>query len=493
MSGRAGSEASRSGSSPVSRSHRAVVVGAGLTGLAAAWRVRKDVDVTLLEASDRAGGEIRTVPFAGITFDVGADAFLARQPEAERLARNAGFGDDDLVAPATGAVSLWVDGRRRPLPEGTVLGAPTDLRAVARSGVLGPGALLRVALEPVLPRRQVVGDRSVADLVGERFGSAVVERLVEPLLGGVYAGRADRLSAQAAATPLWEAASQHRSLTLALARRRATSTPETPVFLTLRGGLGRLVDRLAADLGARLHLDTEVVAIEPGGTAARWQVRTAAGETFPADTVILAVPAAQAARLLVAVSAEAARELAVIPAASVGVVAMAYPRPVRGAGPTGSGVLVPRTEGRVVKAITFASNKWPHHAEHEHVLLRASVGRIDDDTPLHWDDDRLVDAVDLEVRELADLDAGPVATMVQRWWQALPQHEVGHVARVDRVRAALRRDAPGLHVGGAALDGIGLAARARDGARLAHEVRWEAGLIDPSGQVPDRVSEDLSG
>lgn len=462
--------------------HRAVVVGAGLTGLAAAWRVREDVDVTLLEAADRAGGEIRTVAFAGTAFDVGADAFLARQPEAERLARDAGFGDDDLIAPATGQVSLWTGGRRRPLPEGTVLGAPTDLLAVVRSGVLGPGALLRAALEPLVPRRQVVGDRSVADLVGERFGPAVVNRLVEPLLGGVYAGRADRLSAQAAAAPLWEAASQHRSLALGLARRRAASTSEGPVFLTLRGGLGRLVERLAADLGSRLRLDAEVVAIEPGGAAARWQVRTAAGETYPADTLLLAVAAAQAARLLVGVSAEAARELAAIPAASVGVVAMAYPRPGPGKGPQGSGVLVPRTESRLVKAVTFASNKWPQHAGHDHVLLRASVGRIDDDDALRWDDARLVAAVGREVRELADLDAPPVETLVQRWWQALPQHEVGHVARVDRIRAALRRDAPGLHVGGAALDGIGLAARARDGARLAHEVRWEAGLIDPSGQ-----------
>lgn len=463
--------------------HRAVVVGAGLTGLAAAWRVRDAVEVTVLEASDRVGGEIRTVRFAGAPFDVGADAFLARQPEAERLARDAGFGDEDLVAPATGAVSLWVDGRRRPLPEGTVLGAPTDLRAVARSGVLGPGALLRAAAEPVLPRRQIVGDRSVADLVGERFGHEVVDRLVEPLLGGVYAGQADRLSAQAAAAPLWETASQHRSLARALTRRRATSTSDQPVFLTLRGGLGRLVDRLAGDLGARLHRDAEVVTIEPGSADARWQVRTASGATVLADTLVLAVPSAQAARLLGDVSAEAARELAAIPSASVGVVAMAYPRPVGSGGPQGSGVLVPRTEGRIVKAITFASNKWPQHADHRHVLLRASVGRIDDDAPLHWDDARLVEAVDREVRELADLDAAPVETEVTRWWQALPQHEVGHLLRVDRVRAALRRDAPGLHLGGASLDGIGLAARARDGARLAHEIRWEAGLIDPSGQV----------
>ena len=463
---------------------RVVVIGGGWTGLAAAWHVRHEVDVTVLEASTDPGGQVRTVEFAGTCLDVGADAFLARQPEAQRLVRALGFGDDDLVAPATGQVYLWVRGRRRPLPAGTVLGAPADPIAVARSGVLRPSAMLRAGLEPLVPRREIVGDRSVADLVGERFGREVVDRLVEPLLGGVYAGSVDRLSAAATLAPVWSAAERRRSLLLGLREQQARMAGDgSPVFLTVRGGLGQVIDRLVADLGARVRSGTTVTSLARTQDDAAWQITTSGGEQLIADGVILAVPASVASGLLFQQSPAAALELSGIRTASVGVVAMAYaPEHVTGA-PAGSGILVPRTEGRRVKAVTFSSRKWPHHAGHDRFLLRASVGRADDATPVDPDDDRLVAAVDREVRELAGIDGPAEAALVQRWPDSLPQYDVGHLARLDRLRAALREDAPGLHIGGAAFDGVGLAARARDAERLAHEIRWDAGLIDPSGRT----------
>ena len=463
---------------------RVVVIGGGLTGLAAAWHVRDQVDVTVLEASTDPGGQVRSVPFAGTCIDVGADAFLARQPEAERLVRAAGFGDDDLVAPATGQVYLWIRGRRRRLPAGTVLGAPADPVALARSGVLSRAAMVRAGLEPLVPRRGVVGDRSVADLVGERFGREVVDRLVEPLLGGVYAGSVDRLSAEATLPPVWSAAERHRSLLRGLRDHRATAAADdSPVFLTVRGGLGRVIDGLAADLGARLRTGTAVSSLARSDDDGTWRVTTDGGAELVADGVILAAPASVAARLLAQQSPAAARELSGIRTASVGVIALAYaPEHVTGI-PTGSGILVPRTEGRLVKAVTFSSRKWPHHAGHDRFLLRASVGRVDDARPVDPDDDRLVAAVDREVRELAGISGRADEALVQRWPDSLPQYDVGHRARVDRLRAALRDDAPGLHIGGAAFDGVGLAARARDAERLAHEIRWDAGLIDPSGRA----------
>ncbi len=444
---------------------RVVVIGGGLTGLAAAWHLRERADVVLFEASDRVGGEIATVEVAGRTMDVGADAFLARQPEAERLARRLGFGDEDLVAPASSRVHLWTRGRLRPLPEGTVLGAPSDLVALARSGALSPAGVLRAATEPLWPRRHVTGDRSVADLVGERFGREVVDRLVEPLLGGVYAGRADRLSAAATAPAVWEAAAQHRSLLRGLRRERGAATDGAgPVFLTLRGGLGRLVERLAEPLGARVRTGVRVTNVRHDSG---WSVATADGDVR-ADHVIVTVPAPAAAGLIRGTSPEAARELAGIRYASVAVVVLVYDARAARAVPAGSGMLVPRTEGRLVKAATWTSRKWPHHADRDHFVLRASVGRIDHPPPL--DDDTLADRVDAELRSATGIGAPALERRVVRWDDALPQYDVGHLARVDRIRAALAAVPPGLHVGGAALDGVGLTARAREAERLAAAV-----------------------
>jgi protoporphyrinogen/coproporphyrinogen III oxidase len=450
---------------------RVVVVGGGLTGLATAWHLRGDAEVTVLEADDRVGGQIRTVEHAGVPFDVGADAFLARQPEAEALARAAGFGDDDLVAPATGQVHLWVRERLRPLPDGTVLGAPTDLCAVARARVLSPLGLARAACEPLVPRRRVVGDRAVADLVTERFGREVADVLVEPLLGGVYAGNADQLSAQAAAPAVWAAARSHRSLTRGLRAHRARiAGDERPVFLTLRGGLGTLVERLADDLGASVRTSSEVTELMHRGDHG-WAVTTANGVTHPADQLVLALPARRAATLLSRQVKAVARELSGIRAASVGVVALAYEPADARDRVVGSGVLVPRTEGRTIKAATFSSSKWPHHADRDHVLVRASVGRIDERAALAMADDELLDRVDAELRWATGIRAPAVQRRLIRWTDALPQYDVGHVQRVDRIRRALRDAPPGLHLAGASYDGVGLAARAREASHLAAAIR----------------------
>ncbi|HSK21660.1 MAG TPA: protoporphyrinogen oxidase [Egicoccus sp.] len=446
---------------------RVAVVGGGITGLATAWHLRDQADVAVYEASGRLGGEIRTIELAGAPMDVGADAFLARHPEGERLVRALGFGDEDLVAPATGQVHVWTRGRLRPLPGATVFGVPTDLRVLARSGVLSPAALARAAAEPLLPRRRRVGDRSVAALVAERFGPAVVDALVEPLLGGVYAGRADRLSAEATVPQVWRAASEHRSLFQGLGAQRANAAgDDRPVFLTVRGGMGRIVERLHEDLGERVHLDAPVTGIRRAADG--WHLDVA-GRQVVADRVVVAVPPAAAARLLVGLDAEAARELAGIATASVGVVALAYDHADAADVPAGSGLLVPRSEGRTIKAVTIASRKWPHHADRERFLLRASVGRVDDASALGLGDDELVGRVDAEVREALDIRGRARASLVQRWPDALPQYDVGHRARVDRIRHAIAAH-PGLHLGGAALDGLGIAARARDAEHLADAV-----------------------
>jgi protoporphyrinogen/coproporphyrinogen III oxidase len=468
---------------------RVAVVGAGLTGLATAWYLRHDAEVVVLEATDRVGGQIRTDAFAGTRLDVGADAFLARQPETERLVRSLGLGDD-LVAPSTGQVWLWVRGRLRQLPEGTVLGAPTDLRALVRSGVLGPGGLVRAALEPLMPRRFVPGDRSIADLVGARFGEQVVRQLVEPLLSGVYAGDVGSLSAEATVPPVWAAAHEHRSLLRGLREHRArAAADERPVFLTVRGGLDRVVTAMTRDLDVRTG--TRVAAIV--ATTEGWRVSVGDGH-LDVDQVVVAVPALAAARLLRGVDPDLARELFGVRTASVAVVALGYDRADAADVPEGSGVLVPRSEGRLVKAVTYASRKWPHHAAHPRFLLRASVGRVDDPRGLDLDDEELAERVDAEVRWMSGIRAPASDRLVVRWPDALPQYDVGHVARVDRIRALLEGLPAGLHLGGASLDGVGLTARARDAERLAEAVRNAPARSDepepPVGTLVGQADDD---
>jgi protoporphyrinogen/coproporphyrinogen III oxidase len=454
------------------RGPRVVVVGGGITGLATAWHLREHAEVVVLEAGPRLGGQIHTIELAGVPVDVGADALLARQPEGVALVRALGLGEE-LVAPRTSAVDLWIDGRRRPLPEATVLGAPTDLRALVRSRVLGPGALARAAIEPLLPRRVVAGDRSVADLVGERFGRQVVDRLVEPLLGGVYAGNSAELSAAAAAPPIAAAAREHRSVTVGLLAHRRRVRDSGPVFQTVRGGLSRLVAALASPLGEAVRTGEGAAELQP--SADGWEVTTSAGTELTADHVVLTTPAAVSAALLAPIAPAAARELATIRTASVGVIALAYAAAAAVGVPDRSGLLVPRSEGRLIKAVTFASGKWPHHAERDVFLVRASVGRIDDTSALELPDDELAERVDAEVRWATGIRATAGSRRVVRWNDALPQYDVGHLRRVERIRVALADAPPGLHVGGAPLDGVGLAARARDAQRMADAIRAAVG------------------
>jgi protoporphyrinogen/coproporphyrinogen III oxidase len=429
-----------------------VVVGGGITGVTAAWTLhRAGVDVVLCEASERLGGKLLLGSVAGQPAELGADAFLARNPAAGSLARRLGLGDD-LVAPATGSVWLWLDGHLRPLPAGTVLGAPTDPIALARSRVLGPGALARAGLDLALPRRRIAGDQSVAALVGERFGSAVVDTLVEPLLGGVYAGNPNQLSAEATVPQITSAARDHRSLLRGLRASRRTQPPaDGPVFQTLAGGLERLVGAMASDLGDRVRMGAAVDAIEPGDDG--WQVSLRDGDIVAAAQVVLAAPAWVTAPLLASVAPDASAELGQIPYASVAVIALAYPRAAAAALPDGSGVLVPRTQGRLVKAITFVSRKWPHRDTGDHVLLRASVGRIDDDRWRSLGHDDLVARVDAEVRWATGITHTADDAVVVPWEGGLPQYLVGHVQRVDRIRANLPA---GLHVAGAGYDGVGI-------------------------------------
>ncbi|KOT41273.1 protoporphyrinogen oxidase [Streptomyces caelestis] len=446
--------------SPTGPGRHVVVIGAGIAGLAAAHRLREHgARVTVLEASDRVGGKLLPGEIAGARVDLGAESLLARRPEAVDLARAVGLADR-LRPPATATASLWTRGALHPMPKGHVMGVPGTAEALA--GVLSEEGLARIGRDADLPRTEVGDDVAVGEYVAARVGREVVDRLVEPLLGGVYAGDAYRISMRSAVPQLFEAARTHTSLTEAVRgiQARSAAAPQAgPVFTGIAGGVGTLplavADALRAD-GAEILTGTPATELrrEPRDG---WRV-VAGDRVLHADAVVVAVPAPAAADLLRAEAPGAAAELAGVEYASMALITLAYRR-AETALPEGSGFLVPPVDGHTIKASTFASAKWGWIAEEnpDLVVLRTSVGRHGETEILHRDDDGLVEVSRHDLSAAVGLDAAPVATRVTRWRDGLPQYPVGHHARVARVREHLAGLA-GLAVCGAAYDGVGVPA-----------------------------------
>ncbi|WP_306937132.1 protoporphyrinogen oxidase [Streptomyces phaeochromogenes] len=442
-----------------------VVIGGGIAGLAAAHRLLDGgARVTVFEASDRLGGKLLPGEIAGVRVDLGAESMLARRPEAVALAREVGLADR-LQPPATAGASIWTRGALRPMPKGHVMGVPSD--AAALSGVLSEEGLRRIERDRDLPRTEVGDDVAVGEFVAARLGREVVDRLIEPLLGGVYAGDAYRISMRSAVPQLFEAARTHTSLTEAVReiQARAAQNQQTgPVFTGIEGGIGGLPLAVAESVRAR---GGEIVTGAPvtelrrvegeADGSGRWRV-VAGGDVLHADAVVVAVPAGAAAGLLGAEAPAAAAELATVEYASMALITLAYRRDEIDL-PEGSGFLVPPVDGRTIKASTFASQKWGWIAEEDPdvVVLRTSVGRYGETEILGRDDAGLVDVSRHDLREATGLHAEPVETRVTRWTDGLPQYPVGHHARVARIREHVGK-LPGLAVCGAAYDGVGIPA-----------------------------------
>lgn len=447
--------------------HRFAVVGGGIAGLAAALDLAAIGEVTLFEAADRLGGPINTIDFAGRRVDTGPDSFLARRPEMIDLATRLGFGDT-LVAPAAGEAGVWSRGKVRTLPKGLVLGVPRSLRGLARSGIVSPAAVARAALDWVLPATEVGDDIAVGDLVRRRFGAAVQERLVDPLLGGIHAGRSERLSAAVAAPQLLTAARGNKSL------MRSLPTPppsNDPVFLTVPSGLGDVVAAAAkalTELGATIHLRQPVTEMRPDGAGARrWFVN---GEAF--DGVVLATPAPVTARLLAAEVPDAAAALSSLEYASVVLALFAVPSSALAEPYELSGYLVPRPENRLTSAISWASAKWAHLRGNGTEIVRISTGRVDDRRHEDLDDTELVARLHEELVEATGLTASaPSEVRVNRWPNALPQFKVDHLTKVAGAARAAAAHAPApLGLAGGAYDGLGLPACVASGRAASERV-----------------------
>lgn len=452
-----------------------VVIGGGIAGLAAAQRLLgTGLRVTLLEATDRLGGKLMTGEVAGVQVDLGAESMLARRPEAVGLARAVGLADR-LQPPATATASLWTRDALRPMPKGHVMGVPGDPAALGE--VLSPEGLARIAQERDLTPTEVGDDVAVGAYVADRLGREVVDRLVEPLLGGVYAGDAYRISMRAAVPQLFEIARRGGSLLDGVTRlqEQAAARQQTgPVFQGIAGGIGTLPDAVAAAVragGGEILTETPVLGLTR--TASGWDVRTDT-RVIAADGIVLAAPAWSASTLLAAESPAASAELAGVEYASMALVTMAFRRSDVAAAGTlegRSGFLVPPVEGRTIKAATFSSRKWQwvDDASPDLFLLRTSVGRYGEEDHLHREDAELVDVSRSDLAAATGLAARPVATEVTRWIGGLPQYPVGHLGRVARIRDEVAK-LPALRVCGAVYDGVGIPACVASAHRAADEI-----------------------
>ena len=436
------------------------VVGGGITGLAAARALRRaGLDVVVCEQSRRWGGKLAPLVLDGVRLDGGAESMLARRPEGTALAADLGLGPL-LVHPTPARPALLVDGTLHRMPP-SLLGIPTEPQKLR--GLLSEDGFRRAVAEPDRPAPPLGSDVAIGVVVDDRFGPEVTDRLVEPLLGGVYAGHARALSFAAVSPQLFDRAQAGGSL-LEHARAAVGGPDQGPVFAGLAGGVAGLAGTLSADLegtGVRLRLGATVRRIDrvTGG----FRLTTGPSpepETVAADAVLLAVPAGPAGRLL-ADLAGTATDVAGVPYASVAVVTLV----VRGLGEHGSGILAPPGERPTIKALTYSGAKWAWVAAAaaatwggEAEVVRASLGRAGDAAALQLDDRALLARTFAEARTVPGWDDAELVTgAVTRWGGALPQYRVGHRDLVARLRNDLVA-VPGLAVAGAALDGVGIAA-----------------------------------
>jgi oxygen-dependent protoporphyrinogen oxidase len=467
---------------------RITIVGAGITGLAAAHRlieIEGGPAVTVLEAGERPGGVLRTVHDQGFLIEQSADSFLTALPYGIDLCRRLGLVDDVIPTDSAHRRALVVSrGRLVPIPDGLMIMAPTRLWPMVTTPILGPWGKLRMGLEWfVAPGRDHDRDESLADFARRRFGREAYERLIQPLVGGMYTGDPERLSVRATMPRFLDMELAHGSLIRAALRersprpRKGDSGPEGSgarygLFAGLRRGMSSLIDALVAKLpeGTLVTgVSVEQVARMSDGM---WQIAGREnGRPFriEADGLILATPAKVASRLLGVVDRELSAGLGRISSTSCAVVSLAYRREQVGHALDGFGFVVPKIEGRQILSGSFSSVKFPGRAPDGHVLLRTFLGGAFHPEVLDRDDESLCSLAASELAELLAIRGEPVLQHVSRWPEVMPQYELGHLGAVASIESRLA-DLPGLAVAGNAFRGVGVPQCIQSGEEAAERV-----------------------
>jgi protoporphyrinogen/coproporphyrinogen III oxidase len=453
---------------------RVIIVGGGIAGLAAAYRLLKtapDAHITLIESADRLGGKVVTDRVDGFVIEGGPDTFLSYKPRGMGLCRELGI-ENRLHSTNEKIRRTYVmrKGQLYDLPEGLTGLIPSRFGPMAKSRLISPLGKLRMGLDYFIPPKSLNGDESLAQFVQRRLGRELYDRMIEPLMSGIYAGDGEQLSLGATFPQLRQTELEHGSLVkgmLAAKKKTAQPQPSTlqakdaprkkwAAFVTPQTGLAEIVEALQAQLqNTEVRLGTRVKKVAPSPQQPGMRVELESGETLEADAVILATPAYVTAQLVRDLDPEMATALRGIPYASTVTLSVAYPlsdipRPL-----DGYGYIIPRAEGRSILACTWTSTKFPHRAPEGYGLIRAFIGRAGEDDVLNRADDELLQMVRAELREVLGITAEPLFHRIFRWPQAMPQYTIGHLDRVAVIDRRLAEH-PGLYVAGNAYRGIGL-------------------------------------
>lgn len=439
---------------------RVAVIGGGISGLSAAWELRTECDVVVFERG-QLGGCVRTSALDGIVVEEGPDAFLTRTPDAVNLAEELGLVSN-LISPTTSRAAVWWRDELIRLPEGLVLGAPTRMWELARSGLISPLGLARAAMEIVLPRSDLSDSDTVYDLISRRFGREIAEKLVDPLVGSIHAGRITELSAVETVPQLVAAARDSRSLLSGL-RRARPSASSVGAFLAPKLGLGTLVSALADRTS---ECGVEFISEAVGAVRALESGQLMVGSyPDPFEAAVIALPPSQASQLF---EGELRDHFGAIPMASVAIV-----NTVLKSGsvpPDLSGFLVPESLGCLMTACSFASNKWPTRSLPDRDVVRLSAGRYRDDRASRLDDEAVCDRVIEELSRTLKQDLSVTAVSIARWPESLPQYLPGHSRRVQAIRDLLHRLHPRLELAGAGYEGTGIPACISSARRAARSI-----------------------
>lgn len=469
------------------------VIGGGITGLTAAYELQKQfaaigqaIQITLIEKSHQLGGAIQTLKRDGFIIEKGPDSFLSRKPAVLNLSKELDLlGDLTPLSPAASKSFICLKGQLHPMPAGLAMGIPTQIKPFVGTRLLSLSGKARAALDFFLPRKTTLGDESLGSLLERRLGSEVTERLVSPVLAGIYAGDLHMLSTEATFPQLLDMENKHRSLILGMLSSRKkppTTQPQTvgvelpphlrgSMFLTYKDGLCTLVERLTEVLrssGTKIYLNSPVETLTRQQEG--YEIRLASGNVLHADGIIMAVPAEQAMHVIQGASQHLSGKLGQIPSVSVANVVMAFDQAKFKNALQGSGFVVPRQEGLLITACTWTSAKWKHTAPQGKVLIRAYIGHFRDQAHQQLNDQELIDRVIKDLVLILGEKVTPLFTEVTRHSEAMSQYFVDHLERLREIEEDLHEDFPKMIVAGRSFRGVGIPDCIAQGNDAAHRL-----------------------